>query len=784
MTSDAAQTIPNNELDVSSDTEVSVNDDPDRSPKFGVLAQSRSTLRECPELLELQRGREEEERRRDEAAKADAASPITAGIAAMFRGGAHVEDAGVGAGAATCSAETIPGLALTLAEDEEDVASCRGGSTPTASPAGASVLAGEEDDDDGRDGGATPAGFEGGIRLGDEEDEGSAGVLAGASLDSARTPPWPRQGQHQQVTDEPGQNVPSGSPTAFSFPVAFPGVSPKPPWRWHPSKRRLGEDDSDPKWLARRKHFFILSDAGKPIYSRYGDESALAGFTAALSAIVAAAEDPGGGGDQGDKLHCVSAGANHKMVFLTRGPVYLVALAATGEPVMVLRRQLELLHSQLISILTVAVERALKKSSRFDMRNLLGGVDAVFGTLAHGFTWDPACLLGAWLPLPFPSAMRRKITGALQVAAAGPMGPGAHAALLLTRQHVVAVATPRRATTMHPDDVIILANFVRASESFRNNPESFSPVCLPQFNAGAFVYAYVAFLEPGVCLVLVSTQNDSFHALAEARVGVEEALRVDGLLDKVVAKVGVAWDSPVLKTAAVSPSLGPSSSVGQQKRGDSDGDNKHNLGEASETGTGGGNGSWRGADNAAEGAGTRRGSHSGERNHGSVSIARHVPRGAGGGTVGQTSLLHFLYVRPPLAQYTAPDWAPPLAHRREQKRLLRAYQRIHAAMRRSPASDWESPPFGGSNRNGGGGSNFSSFFGMGGSSGGSSASASQQRVHYEAGDDHVLLACIGADFELYVAFDPLTQCAAAAAVCNRLCTWLRQEEAQLFVLPT
>jgi hypothetical protein len=38
----------------------------------------------------------------------------------------------------------------------------------------------------------------------------------------------------------------------------------------------------------------------------------------------------------------------------------------------------------------------------------------------------------------------------------------------------------------------------------------------------------------------------------------------------------------------------------------------------------------------------------------------------------------------------------------------------------------------------------------------------------------------GTDFELYVALDPLTQRAAAVAVCNRLCTWLRQEEAQLF----
>ena len=35
-----------------------------------------------------------------------------------------------------------------------------------------------------------------------------------------------------------------------------------------------------------RKHFLILSEAGKPIYSRYGDEMVLAPFFATLSAVM------------------------------------------------------------------------------------------------------------------------------------------------------------------------------------------------------------------------------------------------------------------------------------------------------------------------------------------------------------------------------------------------------------------------------------------------------------------------------------------------------------------
>ena len=35
-----------------------------------------------------------------------------------------------------------------------------------------------------------------------------------------------------------------------------------------------------------RKHFLILTDAGKPVYTRYGDEMMLAPFFATISAII------------------------------------------------------------------------------------------------------------------------------------------------------------------------------------------------------------------------------------------------------------------------------------------------------------------------------------------------------------------------------------------------------------------------------------------------------------------------------------------------------------------
>jgi hypothetical protein len=35
-----------------------------------------------------------------------------------------------------------------------------------------------------------------------------------------------------------------------------------------------------------RKHFLIMSEAGKPIYSRYGDEEVISPFFATISAVI------------------------------------------------------------------------------------------------------------------------------------------------------------------------------------------------------------------------------------------------------------------------------------------------------------------------------------------------------------------------------------------------------------------------------------------------------------------------------------------------------------------
>ncbi|KAK9799714.1 hypothetical protein WJX73_002348 [Symbiochloris irregularis] len=267
-----------------------------------------------------------------------------------------------------------------------------------------------------------------------------------------------------------------------------------------------GRNEDSEVWRQQRKHLFVLTHSGKPVYSLHGDENALAGLMAVMDALISFMKD------QGDSLQSVRAG-RHIIVFLERGPLYLVAAAATGEPVSVLHLQLHLLHSQILCILTDGFQKVLTRNARFDTRRLLGGVDGILEALHTSFEVDPSAFLVAFAPLRMPALLRRSLLLALQTAV---REGGALYGVLLAGSKVAALSQGA-SRPLHPHDLLALGAFVRGSPSFQA-AETFSPVCLPHFNPSAFLHAYVhyAHKDAKVCLLLLSTQPDSFMRLADA----------------------------------------------------------------------------------------------------------------------------------------------------------------------------------------------------------------------------------------------------------------------------
>ncbi|KAH9616784.1 hypothetical protein KSS87_016112 [Heliosperma pusillum] len=307
---------------------------------------------------------------------------------------------------------------------------------------------------------------------------------------------------------------------------------------WTPGKRHQHEDDASLSWRKRKKHFFVLSHSGKPIYSRYGDEHKLAGFSATLQAIISFVENGRNESAISNSLHYFLRGDRVKLVRAGKHQRYNIEAylahrcspamqSMPQEPYDSLRGQLELLYGQMILILTKSVNRCFEKNPKFDMTPLLGGTDAVFSSLIHSFSWNPATFLHAYtcLPLAYPT---RQAAGAILQDVAD---SGVLFAIFMCKHKVVSLVGAQKAS-LHPDDMLLLSNFVMSSESFRTS-ESFSPICLPRYNPMAFLYAYVHYLDINTYLMLLTTSSDAFYHLKECRINIEAVFLKSNVLSEV-----------------------------------------------------------------------------------------------------------------------------------------------------------------------------------------------------------------------------------------------------------
>ncbi|KAK4255088.1 hypothetical protein QN277_008132 [Acacia crassicarpa] len=385
---------------------------------------------------------------------------------------------------------------------------------------------------------------------------------------------------------------------------------------WLPAKRHVDEDDASISWRKRKKHFFILSNSGKPIYSRYGDEHKLAGFSATLQAIISFVEDGG------DCVKLLRAG-KHQVVFLVKGPIYLVCISCTEEPYESLKGQLELIYDQMLVILTKSVNRCFEKNPKFDMTPLLGGTDVVFSSLIHSFSWNPATFLHAYTCLPLAYATRQAAGAILQDVA----DSGVLFAILMSRHKVVSLVGAQKAS-LHPDDMLLLANFVMSSESFRTS-ESFSPVCLPRYNPFAFLYAYIHYFDADTYLMLLTTNSDAFYHLKDCRIRIEAVLFKSNVLSEV--QRSLIDGGMHIEDLLVDPLTRSESS-----------------------------------------------SHLGQHKPPTESLERLKEPYLGVG--GPAGLWHFIYRSIYLDQYVSSEFSSPINTPRQQKRLYRAYQKLFASM--------------------------------------------------------------------------------------------------------
>nr|XP_046166216.1 vacuolar fusion protein MON1 homolog B-like isoform X1 [Oncorhynchus gorbuscha] len=302
------------------------------------------------------------------------------------------------------------------------------------------------------------------------------------------------------------------------------------------------EDVMAESWRQHRKHVFVLSEAGKPIYSRYGSEEALSSTMGVMMALVSFVQSS-------DNMIRSVYSDGHTVVFMQKGPLVLVSVSSSRQSEQQLRAELLYVYYQIISMLTQAsITRIFEHKKNYDLRRLLAGSEKILDGLLNLVDSDPSFLLAAVHCLPLTSSLRDSLSQILQKA----ITPNLVFSILIAKNQLLTIVQEKTViedTRLEPADVHLLLNLIGASSAFQAG-EIWTPICLPLFNPDCYFYAYISYLDPPectVCLLLLSTDKEAFYAVAECKRRIELAMLAQSSLRLIanahsysVSQVGVS----------------------------------------------------------------------------------------------------------------------------------------------------------------------------------------------------------------------------------------------------
>ena len=284
----------------------------------------------------------------------------------------------------------------------------------------------------------------------------------------------------------------------------------------------IPEDQIHALWKAKKKHFMILSAAGKPIYTRHGSDNTISNYIGIVQTIISSFQS------SDDPLKMFQAG-DVKFVILSQSNLFLVAISCLPESESQLRVQLDALYMQILSTLTLpTLTHIFSVRPSSDLRRPLQGTEVLLSSLADSFTrGSPSTLLSALECLKIRKSHRSIINNTLIKARVDELLYG----LVVAGARLVSVIRPKK-HSLHPSDLQLIFNMLFEAEGIKaGGGDSWIPICLPGFNKTGYLFMYVSFLHMGgrevrelhsderiakedaVAIILLSPDKESFESM-------------------------------------------------------------------------------------------------------------------------------------------------------------------------------------------------------------------------------------------------------------------------------
>ncbi|RLV95487.1 Vacuolar fusion protein MON1 [Spathaspora sp. JA1] len=258
------------------------------------------------------------------------------------------------------------------------------------------------------------------------------------------------------------------------------------------------------------KHFFILSNAGKPIYSMNGSDDIIIGNMAVLTTIISTFEE-----NMSQELNCINIG-DMNMIVLNKSPILLVSISKLSyETTQQISYQLNMIYSYLLSVISQPIiTRNFHNKLNYDLRRILTptdfeNLDWLCMNMTFGIQFENyiSHLLNSCLQnLRLSYTTRQKLNKVL----VNETNSDLLFSILSFHGKIISFIKHYNNHTLTNQDLSLLFSMVNTSQSL--DKDLWFPICMPNFNPNGFLYVYVKTTNL-LTVILLSSNKNSFYQI-------------------------------------------------------------------------------------------------------------------------------------------------------------------------------------------------------------------------------------------------------------------------------
>ena len=259
------------------------------------------------------------------------------------------------------------------------------------------------------------------------------------------------------------------------------------------------------QFYEQKRHYFIMTEGGTPIYSRYGDEIQNCSLLATFSAIITKFTIFNNDKNSQEKLNYI-CNDNSIIAFLKKGKIVFIALSNKTDSLSFLYSQLELLYQQLLSIVT-SERMPILEEKPSSCSTVLSGINESMEQMIEYSSNTLVGLLSSYQVLPIENRQRlnnichKYLKNALICCL---MTPDAKQIISLSKSNIINLSF---------NDIILIQCLIMSSDSLRSG-ESWVPICLPGISSEGFLQLYCNFVTTdkfGIIFITESQEQKYFN---------------------------------------------------------------------------------------------------------------------------------------------------------------------------------------------------------------------------------------------------------------------------------